>query len=174
MRSQNELPQMCARLLKKKPVSQHQFDLIAKISLTGDITPQLLSRLEALHPADDMFDTLLEGFAHSDVRWNVNEHITDSPTPESPINAEFLFYLFMTPGNCDAIVGDLEERYRKTYKKFGRRRANFWYWTQTAMSLASVALEWGKGVAGEYIDLLADVFVHFVFLSLFALLSVGA
>jgi hypothetical protein len=29
-----------------------------------------------------------------------------------PLNAVFLFYLFMTRQNCDAIVGDLEERYR--------------------------------------------------------------
>ena len=41
------------------------------------------------------------------------------------------------------------------------------------MSLANVALEWVKGLAGEHIELLADVFVHFVFLSLFTLLSVG-
>lgn len=61
-----------------------------------------------------------------------------------PLNAEFLFYLFMTPQNCDAIVGDLEERFKLIHKKFGRRRANFWYWTQAVRSLGPVVWAWGK------------------------------
>jgi hypothetical protein len=58
--------------------------------------------------------------------------------------AEPLFYVFMTPQNCDALVGDLEERYKLIHKKFGRRRANFWYRTQTVMSLGPIAWDWGK------------------------------
>jgi hypothetical protein len=64
-----------------------------------------------------------------------------------PVNAEFLFYLFMTPHNCDALVGDLEERYKLIHKKFGRRRANFWYWTQAVMSLRPIAWAWAKKVS---------------------------
>ena len=63
-----------------------------------------------------------------------------------PSKAEFLFYLFMTPQNCDAIVGDLEERYRLIRKKFGKRRADFWYWTQAMRSLGPVAWAWTKKV----------------------------
>jgi hypothetical protein len=63
-----------------------------------------------------------------------------------PVNAEFLFYLFMAPQNCDALVGDLEERYRLIHKKFGRRRANFWYWTQTVTSLGPIVWAWAKRV----------------------------
>src|ERR1017187_6067703 len=63
-----------------------------------------------------------------------------------PPNAEFLFYLFMTPQNCDAIVGDLEERYKLIHKTFGRRRANFWYWTQTVLSLGPIVWAWTKRV----------------------------
>jgi hypothetical protein len=63
-----------------------------------------------------------------------------------PLNAQFLFYLFMTPQNCDALVGDLVERYKLIHKKFGRRRANFWYWTQTAMSLGPIVWAWAKRV----------------------------
>jgi hypothetical protein len=63
-----------------------------------------------------------------------------------PPNAEFLFYLFMTPQNCDALVGDLEERYKLIHKKFGRRRANFWYWTQTVTSVGPIVWAWGKKV----------------------------
>ena len=63
-----------------------------------------------------------------------------------PPNAAFLFYLLMTAQNCDALVGDLEERYKLIRKKFGRRRANFWYWTQTVMSLWPIAWAWAKKV----------------------------
>jgi hypothetical protein len=63
-----------------------------------------------------------------------------------PLNAEYLFYLFMTPQNCYAFVGDLEERYRLICRKFGRRRADFWYWTQTAMSLGPVVWAWAKKI----------------------------
>src|SRR5208337_2404793 len=56
-----------------------------------------------------------------------------------PTNAEFLFYLFLDAKNCDALVGDLEERYKVIRKKFGARRANFWYWTQTIRSVGPIA-----------------------------------
>lgn len=63
-----------------------------------------------------------------------------------PRNAEFLFYLFLDPKNCDALVGDLVERYKLIHKKFGRRRANFWYWWQTAISLGPIVSAWLKRV----------------------------
>lgn len=61
-----------------------------------------------------------------------------------PLNAEFLFYLFLDKKNCDALVGDLEERFHLIHSKFGRRRAQFWYWWQTAISLGPLVGEWGK------------------------------
>jgi hypothetical protein len=61
-----------------------------------------------------------------------------------PLNAEFLFYLFMTPQDCDALVGDLEERYKLIHKRFGRRRANFWYWTQAVTSVGPIVWAWAK------------------------------
>jgi hypothetical protein len=64
--------------------------------------------------------------------------IAKVPKVTPPINAEFLFHLLMSPQNCDAIVGDLEEHYWRLYKKFGRRRANFWYWFQTCISLRPI------------------------------------
>ena len=60
------------------------------------------------------------------------------------LNAEYLFYFFLTPQNCDALVGDLEERYKLIHRKFGRRRANFWYWTQTVNSLRPIVWAWAK------------------------------
>jgi hypothetical protein len=67
--------------------------------------------------------------------------------PASPSAAQFLFYLFMPPQNCDALVGDLEERYKLIHKKFGRRRADFWYWTQTVMSIGPIVWAWAKKVS---------------------------
>jgi hypothetical protein len=55
-----------------------------------------------------------------------------------PLNAQFLFYLFLEAQNCDAMVGDLEERYRLIHKKFGHRRAAFWYWTQVIRSVGPI------------------------------------
>jgi hypothetical protein len=65
-----------------------------------------------------------------------------------PITAEFLFHLFLSPEDCDALVGDLEERYRLIAKKFGRRRANFWYWVQTFISLRPIIWAAAKRVSG--------------------------
>jgi len=64
-----------------------------------------------------------------------------------PLNAEFLFYLFLDVQKCDAIVGDLEERYKLISKKFGARRANFWYWTQAIQSVGPIAWAWAKKAA---------------------------
>jgi hypothetical protein len=64
-----------------------------------------------------------------------------------PINAEFLFYFFLDAKNCDALVGDLEERCDLVRKKFGARRANFWYWTQAIRSVGPIAWAWVKKAA---------------------------
>jgi hypothetical protein len=63
-----------------------------------------------------------------------------------PINAEFLFYLFLDAKNCDAIVGDLEERYKVMHRKFGIRHANFWYWTQALSSVLPIVWAWAKKI----------------------------
>ena len=63
---------------------------------------------------------------------------------DPPLNAEFLFYLFLNVQNCEAVVGDLEERYRLIHKRFGPRRANFWYWTQAICSVGPIAWAWVK------------------------------
>jgi hypothetical protein len=58
------------------------------------------------------------------------------------LNAEFLLYLFLDSKNCDAVVGDLQERYSLVCEKYGRRRANFWYWTQAIRSVGPIVLAW--------------------------------
>ncbi len=61
-----------------------------------------------------------------------------------PLNAAFLFYLFLDAKTCDAVVGDLEERYRLIYKKFGARRAKLWYWKETIRTTGPSFWAWGK------------------------------
>ena len=66
---------------------------------------------------------------------------------ELPRNAEFLFYLFLDAERCDALAGDLEERHKLIRRKFGVRRANFWYWTQAIRSVGPIACAWIKKAA---------------------------
>jgi len=67
---------------------------------------------------------------------NLNRILHSRATP--PLSAEFVFHLFLNGRSCDAIVGDLEERYAHIHTKFGQRRANFWYWTQAARSVGPI------------------------------------
>jgi hypothetical protein len=79
-------------------------------------------------------------------RWTLNRRTRQR---KPPLNAEFLFHLFMpSPQSADALVGDLEERYRYLRKRFGARRANFWYWWQTLISLRPVMAAALKRVSG--------------------------
>jgi hypothetical protein len=61
-----------------------------------------------------------------------------------PINAAFLFYIFLDAKSGDALLGDLQERYSLIHKTFGRRRANFWYWIQAVRSVGPIAWLWCK------------------------------
>jgi hypothetical protein len=54
-------------------------------------------------------------------------------------NVKFQFYSFLDAQNCHAFLGDLEERYRHIHKTVGKRRADFWYWTQAIRSLGPIA-----------------------------------
>ena len=88
-----------------------------------------------------------ETFRYSPARlkWNLNramhqaEPATEPKSVLPPVNAEFLFYLFLDSKLCDALVGDLEERYQLIHEKFGARRANLWYWVQVMTSVGPIA-----------------------------------
>jgi hypothetical protein len=60
---------------------------------------------------------------------------------------ESCFFHIMLPEDCDAIVGDLEERYRLIHKNFGQRRANCWYWKETLRSMWPLVWACAKKVA---------------------------
>lgn len=61
-------------------------------------------------------------------------------------SVDYLFNLFLDQRNCDALVGDLKERYKLIHKTFGAGRANFWYWTQAIRSVGPIAWAWGRKV----------------------------
>lgn len=75
-----------------------------------------------------------------------NECLKDTRRP--PLNAAYLLYVFLSKNDPEAVAGDLEERWRKIKKKFGVRRANFWYWTQVVRSLWPFGLAALKRVSG--------------------------
>jgi hypothetical protein len=56
-----------------------------------------------------------------------------------PKFGEYLLYLFLRKHERDPLLGDLEEEYREVYAKFGRRKAQFWYYAQVVRSLAPLS-----------------------------------
>ena len=51
-----------------------------------------------------------------------------------PLNASFLLIFFFEA----AMIGDLEQRHGVISKKFGKGRADFWFWTQAIISVAPI------------------------------------
>lgn len=64
-----------------------------------------------------------------------------------PLNVKFLFYLFLDAKTCDALVGDLEERFQLILREFGPGKAKFWYWTMAIRSVGPIAWAWGTRCA---------------------------
>ncbi len=110
------------------------------------VSPSPAERLSAR--IDSLLWTRLEG-AHlaggrSPLSTTESALVTNAMTPVAPSWAVYLFYILLDAPNCDALVGDLEERYRLIRRKFGKRRADFWYWTQAVRSVGPIAWVWVK------------------------------
>ncbi len=54
-------------------------------------------------------------------------------TPQPPKHAEHLLW-YLPEASREYVIGDLEEDYGKMYRKFGRRSADRWYYTQVIVS----------------------------------------
>lgn len=52
-----------------------------------------------------------------------------------PVLAEYLLYLLLPRTDRESLLADLEEEYPDVCEKFGKRRADFWYWKQIVASL---------------------------------------
>jgi hypothetical protein len=68
--------------------------------------------------------------------------------PHPRPNVTVLFALFLSSLNCDAVVGDLQERYATAIARRGRYRAILWFWRQVITSLAPLAWASLKRVSG--------------------------
>jgi DNA-directed RNA polymerase specialized sigma24 family protein len=58
----------------------------------------------------------------------------DSP-PRPPFNAEYLLYMFLRRDERDAVIGDLIEAYVHIVDRFGKARADVWFYKQVVGSL---------------------------------------
>lgn len=54
---------------------------------------------------------------------------------EVPLFAERALLLILNRKDHDAVLGDLEEKYRKYAARHGVRYAKFWYWSQVVRSI---------------------------------------
>lgn len=52
-----------------------------------------------------------------------------------PINAEYVLHLFLRRDEREALIGDLIERYVEKCDRFGKRRADFWFYMEVGRSL---------------------------------------
>ncbi len=99
---------------------------------------------------DEKRSALLRGQLH---------HLVDTPIEElPPYNATYVLW-FLPRELREDIIGDLEEEFRQIYKRFGRKRARFWYYYQVGASFWPFAVSGFKkliryGVAGWVADVL--------------------
>jgi hypothetical protein len=58
-----------------------------------------------------------------------------NPETRPPFNAEYLLYLFLRRKDRDEVIGDLRESYGHVVGRFGKRKADIWFYKQVAGSL---------------------------------------
>jgi hypothetical protein len=69
------------------------------------------------------------------LKWHAVDIAGDSNLPRPPFNAEYLIYLLLRKEERDVVIGDLIEDYGKVLERFGKPRADFWFYKQVAGSL---------------------------------------
>jgi len=52
-----------------------------------------------------------------------------------PFDAEYMLHLFLGKEERAAVIGDLVEEYRLMLRRFGRRRADVWFYKQVIFSM---------------------------------------
>jgi hypothetical protein len=55
--------------------------------------------------------------------------------PSPPIRPQIILDLLLPPEKCEALVGDMEEIYRKKHKRVGKKGADLWYWKQVIITI---------------------------------------
>jgi hypothetical protein len=130
--------------VKKRPIASLSVAFFIVIPLLASFwdEPSVWSKIVAVLA----LGTTLTRFHLGSVAYLRSAFSIQAGNSAPPVNAQFLFYLFLDAKNCDALVGDLEERYKLIFKKFGASRANFWYWTQAIRSVGPIVWKWTKAV----------------------------
>jgi hypothetical protein len=71
----------------------------------------------------------------------VRHHLVHSVSRSRlPFDAKFLLHFFLNAHDCDAFMGDLEERYGVIRAERGRAWAVFWFWREVLTSLGPLVL----------------------------------
>lgn len=69
----------------------------------------------------------------------------DPPKPPCPPKAaEALISLFCNRDMCEAVLGDLDEKFAELAERRGPRIAKAWYWGQAGRSALFFAVRWGR------------------------------
>jgi hypothetical protein len=105
---------------RTKPISSFKEEMERALA---DLTPAERSEFRAMLPkyfTKDVFYKTLRQYKRQ----------KDSSLPRF---AEYLLY-FLPKKDREPLLGDLEEEYYEVYKKFGKRKAHIWYYSQVAQS----------------------------------------
>jgi hypothetical protein len=109
-------------LLNQKEITWLQGRILIRLRRDGTLSPpQILKTLKA---SEELNERLLRSGFNGSAR-----------VYRPPRNLELLLHLFVPQADCDPLIGDLEERYRKLAKRLGIGRANTWYTKQVLTSI---------------------------------------
>jgi hypothetical protein len=61
---------------------------------------------------------------------------------QPPANLDFILYFLMSRADCDALIGDLQERYSHLVERLGKVRADLWYAKQVSASVWPLLSSW--------------------------------
>jgi hypothetical protein len=65
-----------------------------------------------------------------------------SDQAQPPANLDFILYFLMSRADCDALIGDLQERYSHLVERLGKARADLWYAKQVLASVWPLLSSW--------------------------------
>jgi hypothetical protein len=65
-----------------------------------------------------------------------------SDQAQPPANLDFILYFLMPRADCDALIGDLAERYSHLVERLGKVRADLWYAKQVLTSVWPLLSSW--------------------------------
>ena len=123
--------------------------------LAAEVGAQLLALEEFLATSLNITYHQYDGNGFSLLCHEIAQMLGTLPPSRSapPAKLELILYLLLPRTDCDALIGDLEQRYRKVNKRLGKRNADIWYTKQVVSSVwpllrAAVRRVGGSAVVG--------------------------